>query len=214
MLLSTFALATAGCDGERGAREIRFVEVDGDRVPEPITVSGDPAEARLLLLDALDDRDGAPSLVGANGWRTLVWVRGDGAAEEAAAAGRTYVLRGQSELRLDFRLGAGDRGGYMGEVVPTGAERAMVQLELSDPRTIGARFDIEIVADDGPGGTHPRDVTPGHLTRSVPGGTYRAWMDVPPRGGRYLVSVAVLDRSGEAVGHAWASPVAIERPWL
>lgn len=214
-VLAAIVLALcAACEDDRAQTEVRFAEVEAASVPDPLRVDGSPAETRLLLLDALDDRPGAPPLAGAGDWRTRVWVRGDEDATRAAERGRTYVVRGEGELQLDVRLGAGDRGGYMGEVVGTGAERAMIQIEVSDPATVGARFDIAIVADDGPGEAHPRDVTPRHLTRRVPGGTYRAWVDVPPRGGRYLASVAVHERGGEAVAWAWSSPIAVERPWL
>jgi hypothetical protein len=111
------------------------------------------------------------------------------------------------------RLGAGDRGAFSGGVVQTGAERAMVQLRIDDPEQVSAQFRISIVGDDGEGGTYPRDVTPRYLTRPVRKGTYRAWVDVPPRGGRYLVGVTVLDERNEPVAHAWSSPIAVERPW-
>lgn len=209
------ALSAVACDRAAGERdEVVFEGVDAEPPAGALRVEGDPAEARLLLLDALDDREGAPALVAGDGWRTVVAVRGGADAREVAARGHTYVLRGESELQLEVRLGAGDRGGYAGDVVETGAERAMIEIQLADPRTVGARFDITLVADDGVGGSHPRDVTPRHLTRDVPAGTYRAWVDVPPRGGRYLVSVAVVSRTGDAVGHAWSSPIAVERPWL
>lgn len=206
-------LALAACEG-RDVTEVRFEDAPATPDDALLVDAASAADARTRLLDALDAREGVPALVGGGDWHTRVMLREGDDVQGAAARGRTYVLTGESELRLDVRLGAGDRGAFQGGTVDTGAERAMLQIKLEDPGVLGARFRISIVADDGPGEAHPRDVTPAYLARPVPRGRYRAWVDVPPRGGRYLVAVAVLDRSGRVVAHAWSSPIAVVRPWL
>lgn len=203
-----------GCAGETEGRALRFVAVPAPAAERAIRVDGETAAiARVRLLDALDDADGALALVGGEGWETVAVVASGKTVDEAVASARTYVRNGGG-LRLDVRLGAGDRGAFSGGVVPTGAERAMIQVRLEDPDTLEARFRLAIYADDGPRGAPPRNVTPRYLARPLPRGTYRAGVDVPPRGGRFLVEAVTLDRRGHAVAYGWASPIAVERPWL
>jgi len=209
------AIALAACDGAPDVTEVRFVDVESPASGGALVVREESvADARAHLLDALDDAEDTPAVLGGDAWRTRVTVRGGSDVSEAVREGRTYALRGESDLRLEVRLGAGDRGALSGGTVSTGAERAMVQVALEDPGQVSARFRVSIVADDGAGGAHPREVTPSHLTRPVPRGTYRAWVDVPARGGRYLVGIIVLGASGEPVAYAWSSPIAVVRPWL
>jgi len=57
-------------------------------------------------------------------------------------------------------------------------------------------------------------VTPRYLRSTLPSGRYRAGLEVPARGARWLVGAVVVDREGNAVGHGWASAVALRRAWL
>lgn len=209
------ALAALACEGDAAPTRVRFVDVDSADLDGSLAVrSASFADARAELLDELDDRQGAVPIVGEGAWRTRVMLRGGADAEQALQEGRSYAVHGEGDLRLDVRVAAGDRGAFAGGEVQTGAERAMVQVKLDDPAVIGARFRIAVFADDGPGAAHPRDVTPRHLARPVPKGRYRAWLDVPPSGVRFVVHVTVLDDGERAVGQAWSSPVAVVRPWL
>lgn len=208
-------LAALACEGDAEPTRVRFVDIDPAGLDGALAVrSASFADARAELLDELDGRQGTAPIVGEGAWRTRVMVRGGADPEDALREGRSYAMHGEGDLRLDVRVGAGDRGAFAGGEVQTGAERAMVQVKLDDPAVIGARFRISLFADDGPGAAHPRDVTPRHLARPVPKGRYRAWLDVPPRGGRFVVHVTVLDDEERAVGQAWSSPVAVVRPWL
>jgi hypothetical protein len=208
----------AGCgddapDGE--ADEARYLEVEAASVPEAIVVDASSAAAgRTALLDALDDREGAPSVAGGGPWRTVAMVRAGESAEEAAREGRTYVRHGRGQLKLDVRLGAGDLGGFAGDVVSTGALRAMIEVRVADPETIEGRFRIVLVQDDGLGGVPPRDVTPRFLARALPRGRYRVPVEVPEPGARFVVGVTTLEAGREVVAQAWASPIAVLRPWL
>ncbi len=170
-----------------------------------------PSELRAHVLEQTRTQTITPTWFGEDPWQAFAVVVGDQDVGEVVARGRTYVRNGGG-LELDVRMGAGDRGAFMGGVLATGVERAMVQVRVMDPDTLGARFSIRVHALEGD--VRPRDATPGYLRRAVPRGTYRAWVDVPPRGGRYLVEVTTLDRGGEQVAQAWASPIAVERPWL
>lgn len=211
------ALWMLACSGTAGGAEdeARFVEVPAGQVGEAIVVDARTgAEARARLLDALDGRRGAPPVAGGGEWRTIAMVRPGEDPSAAAAAGRTYVRSSRGALQLDVRLGAGDLGGFAGSVVATGALRAMIEVRVADPETIEARFRISIVQDDGRDGAPPRDVTPRYLARALPRGRYRAGLDVPETGARWIVGVVTLERGRETVAHAWASPIAIERPWL
>jgi len=196
---------------------VRFEDVDPSGLPERDVVelsAESVADARVRLLDALDARRGPTRLVGRGAWRTRVLRREGLSLESALHEGRTYACHGGGSLRLDVKLGAGDRGAYAGGVVETGALRGMVQVELEDPHTIDARFRISLLTDDGAGGEPFEDVTPSYLSRPVPRGVYRIPVDVPEGGGRYLVGVVTIDQADETVGHAWSSPIAVERPWL
>lgn len=207
--------AALACSSEPDEPGVRFVDVAQPAVPGSIVVGGaSVAEARTALLEALDETPGAPVFVGRAPWRTRVLVRGNASPDDALARGRSFVFRGDGDLRLDLRLGAGDRGGFAGDVVPTGAARVMLQVRLEDPSTLEARFRIRILADDGPAGNLPADVTPRFLRRPVPRGTYRASVDAAAGGARFTVEVSILAQDGSEAGHAWSSPIAVERPWL
>ena len=139
-------------------------------------------------------------------------VLGEGdTIDRVVERGRTYVRHGGA-LRLDVRAGAGDRGAFMGGVVETGAERAMIQVKLEDRETLGARFRIRVhrVVPQ----ARPEDVTPAYLASPLPRGTYRAWVDVPPEGARFVVEVETTTQDQQVVARAWASPIGFERPWL
>lgn len=171
------------------------------------------AEVRLQVLEAMEQGDIPPTFVGAGPWESVAVVTRGGSVDDAIRRGRVYVRRGGA-LNMDVRLGAGDRGTHMGGVVGMGAERAMIEVKVEDRETLGARFEIRLHAGDGRGRGRAEDVTPTYLARALPRGTYRAWVDVPPNGGRFVVEVRTLSRGGDTVGRAWASPIAVERPWL
>ncbi len=218
MLLSRFGavelalVVLLGC-GDSDRTELSFVRVDEpQQSDEQVRIDAESrAEARVQVLDGSAQPGTVPTLIGDGPWET--WTVGPDArsVEERVAAGRTYVRKGGA-LRLDVRLGAGDRGAFMGGVCPTGAERAMLQVELEDRETLGARFAIRMHALVGE--RRARDVTPQYLMRPVARGDYRAWVDVPPRGARYVVEVRTLDREGAMIGWAFSSPIEVQRPWL
>ncbi len=205
------ALLAFGC-GEETRAPLVFTVVRTELTHEAdVRIDlADPLAARARVLEAAGTRSINPTWLGAGPWQTVAVHRADIPPEQALAAGRTFIRQGGA-LHLDARLGAGDRGTFMGGVAATGAERALLELRVEDPETLNARFVVRVHAVEG--GRH-RDATPHYLRRAVPRGTYRVWLDVPPSGGRYLVEVRTVDRSGEVCGRAWSSPLAVERPWL
>lgn len=207
-------VALLGCRSEPRA-QLRFEPVAADAVEDPVRISlSSAADARAALLHALDARPGAVTLVGEGAWETVAVVPPGREPRDVARAGRTFVRTAGAGVRMDVRLGAGDRGAFAGGVVPTGVERVMVQVRIEDAATVGGRFQLRILIDDGTGGAPPRDATPRYLVAPVPRGLYRAGLDIPSGGGRVLVGATSLDRGGGAVAQAWASPIAVERPWL
>jgi hypothetical protein len=211
------AALTLGCgdDEDPAAAEASFIAVETTAVPDAIVIEAATAAAgRAALLDEIDDEEGAPAIAGRGPWQTVAMVRPGESAETAAREGRTYVRHGRGQLRLDVRLGAGDRGGFAGSVVSTGALRAMVEVRVTDAETIEARFRILVVQDDGPGGAPPREVTPRMIARPLPRGRYRIPLDVPERGARWIIGVTTMERGRDVVAQAWASPIAVLRPWL
>lgn len=176
-----------------------------------IVVASATAEARAELLAALDAHDGAPAVHGRAPWSTVAIVD-DGNALAALEDGRTFARIGTGDLHLDVRVGAGSVSAAAGGTVVTSAERALIEVRVEDPSTRDATFRLEIHADERAGGMPPVDVTPAYLRRALPRGRYRAFMGVPRGGARWLVGVTVLDGSGDAVGHGWASAVAMRRP--
>lgn len=205
-------LWSLGCS-DAAAPEVSFVRAEEPASSEEqVRVDAESrAEARVQVLEGSASPGVVPTLVGGGEWET--WTVGPRGRDvgERVAAGRTYVRRGGA-LRLDVRLGAGDRGAFMGGLCETGAERAMIEVELEDRETLGARFAIRIHAIVG--GSPSRDVTPSYLMRPVARGEYRAWVDVPSRGARWVVEVRTLDRDGAMTAWAFASPIEVRRPWL
>ena len=210
-----FLLATsAACARDDAPGEVRFVPVTVAHTDRDLVVEDpSPAFARARLVDDLDRLAHAPAVQGRGPWRTVAVVRPGELPATAARERRTYALLGGGTLKLDVRVGAGKLGGFAGSVVATGALRAMAQIRIEDRDTPRARFRLSMLLDDGPGGRPARDALPRYLSRALPAGMYRASFDVPARGGRVLVGVTVEDAGGTAVSHAWASPIAIERPW-
>lgn len=200
-----------GCGGD-ATPILAFTPVPGavEHEADVLVSQHDPVAARAQVLEAAAEHDPTPTFLGAGPWETVAVHPEGRSARDAVAAGRTFLRQGGA-LRLDVRLGAGDRGAFMGGVAATGAERALLEVRVEDPDTLGARFVLRVHAVEG--GRH-RDATPRYLQRPVPRGTYRVWLDVPPAGGRYLVEVRTVDREGGVRGRAWSSPVAVERPWL
>jgi len=207
-------LVLAGCE-ERRATAVRFVELTTPPLRGALVVDGSSRSiARVALLEALDARSGAPTLVGAGPWRTVAVVRGAEVPADAARSGRTYVRWGRGAVRVEVKLAAATRGAFTGGVVETSATRALVQIRVEDPERPTDRFRLEIVGDDGRRRRPPGDVTPRYLAHAVPRGTYRAFVDVPDAGGRYLVHVVSTTERGDRTSDAWTSPIAVERPWL
>ena len=210
--LALAALLLLAC-GDAERNELSFVRVDEPRSSdEQVVIDAESrAEARVQVLEGAARPGVVPTFVGAGTWET--WTVGPDArsVEERVAAGRTYVRQGGA-LRLDVRLGAGDRGAFMGGLCASGAERAMLEVELEDRETLGARFAIRLHALVGE--PRARDVTPHYLMRPVARGEYRAWVDVPPLGARWVVEVRTLDREGAMIGWAFSSPIEVRRPWL
>ncbi|HJL25920.1 MAG: hypothetical protein CMN29_30260 [Sandaracinus sp.] len=213
LVLLLAALGCGECDAE-APPNLHFEAFPADlEVPAAARIDATaPSEARVQVLAATRRGEWPPTFVGANIWDGIVVVPEDAARRASLDAGRTYVRSGPGALRLDVRMGAGDRGAFMGGTLHAGAERAMLQIRVEDPQTLGARFQLRIHAVESD--ERPRDATPPYLERPVPRGIYRAWVDIPARGGRYLVEVWTVDREGTVLGRAWASPIAVERPWL
>ncbi|MEO0325225.1 MAG: hypothetical protein AAF447_19870 [Myxococcota bacterium] len=216
-------LTLAACAEAAGRAPAGSMALEGP-APRALPVTdGPPGTTRTLLLEALAGAPGASTLVGRGTWATRVLPRPGESPREAGAAGRTFVRRSlgaretpshgaTSQLELAYRLGAGDRGAYLGGRVRTGAERVMAELRVSDPGTVGARFVLRFFAT-GPR-ERLRDVTPGYLRgRPLGRGVYRSWVPIPPSGARVLAYVEVRVR-GERVAEGYASPVSVERPWL
>lgn len=206
-------LVLVGCSDSAATTEVSFVRAEAPASSEEqVRVDAESrAEARVQALEGSANPGIVPTLIGGGEWQTWTVGPTDREVGERVAAGRTYVRRGGA-LRLDVRLGAGDRGAFMGGLCETGAERAMIEIELEDRETLGARFAIRVHEMAGPGAS--RDVTPNYLMRPVARGEYRAWVDVPPRGARWVVEVRTLDREGAMIAWAFASPIEVRRPWL
>ncbi len=204
-------LLLAAC-GEEASPPLTFTPVhDAVTYEADVLISErDPVAARARVLEATLEHQPTPTFLGAGPWETIAVHPEGRSARDAVAAGRTFIRQGGG-LRLDARLGAGDRGAFMGGVAFTGAEQALFEVRVADPNTLGARFVLRVHAVES--GGH-RDATPLYLQRPVPRGTYRAWLDIPAGGGRYLLEVRTVDRDGGIRGRAWSSPVAVERPWL
>lgn len=210
-------VACAACDG--GAVPLparRFVVV---RAPETndetvVVENASPPDARALLLTSFDATSGAPNVIGHTPWATVAVLGSDEADSHAPSTTRTFVRTGSGTLQLDVRLAAGDRGAYAGGTFNSGLERAMAEIRVEDPGTLGARFRLAIYVDERAGGAPPRDVTPRYLRTTLPAGRYRAGLDVPARGARWLLGAVVVDREGRAVGHGWASAIELRRAWL
>lgn len=213
VLLLALAAGLACGDDDAPAPELQFVAAEAAPDDPAAFALRDAAasEVRAEVFEATRTSAIVPTFVGEGRWQALAAVTDASQVADAVARGRTFVRRGGG-LQLDVRMGAGDRGAFMGGVLATGAERAMIQVQMMDPDTLGARFVVRIHAFEGD--PRPRDATPRYLARAVPRGTYRAWVDVPPRGARYVVEVRTVDRDDDEVAWAWASPMAVERPWL
>lgn len=173
------------------------------------------ADARTLLLDALEQTPGAPRLRGLGAWQTvavLVGAATPGRIAEAAARGRTYVRSGASEPRLDVRLGVANVGAFAGGVARSPLLGGMLEVRVEDVGAPSSLFRLAILEDDGPDGRPARDVTPDYLRRALPAGRYRARVRSTPAGRRWLVGAVAVDREGGARAHAWSSVVAAEVP--
>ena len=211
------AAVAAACDAPAAHRPPRrfIVVAVPERNDETVVVNAPSApEARAHLLSAVDAMPGTPNFVGEASWSTVAVLRAHEPDEDAPTTTRTFVRFGSGELQLDVRLGAGDRGAYAGGSFDSGLDRAMVEIRVEDPNTLGARFRLAIYVDERPGGAPPHDVTPRYLRSALPAGRYRAGLDVPARGARWVVGAVVVDREGRAVGHGWASAIALRRAWL
>lgn len=210
-------LACAACDGGAAQHPARrFVVVAAPELNDETVVveNASPPDARALLLTAFDTVPGAPNVIGHTAWSTVAVLGSAEADSNAPSTTRTFVRIGSGTLQLDVRLAAGDRGAYAGGTFDSGLDRAMAEIRVEDPATLGARFRLAIYVDERPGGAPPRDVTPRYLRTTLPAGRYRAGLDVPTRGARWLVGAVVVDREGRAVGHGWASAIALRRAWL
>lgn len=214
LVLALFTLTVAvGCDERAPSSHVRFETVPAshdDEVAVRIGASS-PVELRAEVMEATASREIVPTFLARGAWESIA-VLGEGdTIERVVERGRTFVRHGGA-LRLDVRAGAGDRGAFMGGVVETGAERAMIQVKLEDRETLGARFRIRIHRVTSR--ARPEDVTPAYLASALPRGTYRAWVDVPPEGARFVVEVETTTQDQQVVARAWASPIGFERPWL
>ena len=204
----------SACDGQAEADGPRFEVIPVAEHPSPALLmeAGDDQETRALLLDAFAEGGPHRPLVASEG-QTVAEVLPGETREHAVAEGRTYVRQGEG-LQLEVKLGAGRVGAFAGGLVATGAERGMIQVRVEDHLTLQARFRIRIHGLDLGHRGRTVELTPEYLARPLPKGRYRAWVDVPPRGGRYLVEVVTVDREGATLSRAFASPIAVERPWL
>jgi len=212
LALSTPILAV-GCAERAPSSHVRFEAVPASHDDEVAVRIGASSlvELRAEVMEATASREIVPTLLARGEWEAIA-VLGEGdTIERVVERGRTFVRRGGA-LHLDVRAGAGDRGAFMGGVVETGAERAMIQVKLEDRETLGARFRIRIHRVTSR--ARPEDVTPSYLASPLPRGTYRAWVDVPPEGARFVVEVETTTQDDQVVARAWASPIGFERPWL
>lgn len=216
-LVAAVCLACAACDEGASRRPARrFVAVAVPETNEETLIVDAPSasEARTRLLSAFDALSGAPNVIGRGPWSTVAVLRAHEPDGDAPTTTRTFVRTGGGELQLDVRLAAGDRGAYAGGAFDSGLDRAMAEIRVEDPATLGARFRLAIFVDERAGGAPPHDVTPRYLRGTLPAGRYRAGLDVPARGARWLVGAVVVDREGNAIGHGWASAVELRRAWL
>ncbi len=210
-------LACAACESGAAQRPLRrFIVVEAPETDAQtlLVESASAPDARALLLTAFGALPGAPNLVGRAPWATVAVLRAHEPDTDAPTTTRTFVRLGPGALQLDVRLAAGDRGAYAGGTFDSGLDRAMAEIRVEDPGTLGARFRLAIYADERAGGAPPRDVTPRYLRATLPAGRYRAGLAVPARGARWLVGAVVVDREGNAIGHGWASAIQLRRAWL
>jgi len=223
-LLALLGLGSEGCGGEDGGGEslgrtdpkLLFVplldaELEGAG-PLIELEAQSPGGARAELFDALGRIEGRVALRGGEGWETVVAQRPGQLRSEAISRGRLFVRSRGSGLRLDFRLGAGDRFALMGGAVTLNAEQGLAQVRAEDPLALGARYRIRFFRDEGPGRGRIREITPSYLRRPLGRGRYRSRIEIPPRGARFLASVTIRDRRGELLALGWASPITVERP--
>ncbi|MEM9075124.1 MAG: hypothetical protein AAGE52_41890 [Myxococcota bacterium] len=212
MTRALLAFCLAAC-GEEPRAPIDFALVDPSSVSAleaNVSIDADaPTAAREAIIRHTLERDLNPTWIGIAPWETVAVGPATRPVDVRIDRGQTYLRQGT--IRLQSRLGAGDRGAFMGGVAETGALRAMLEVQFEDREVLGARFLVRLHAVEGR--PRPRDITPEYLQRAVPRGTYRAWIDIPEEGGRYLAEVKTLDREGNVVGRAWASPIEVRRPW-
>ncbi len=169
-----------------------------------------PTDARIWLTEHVGGNAELLPLYGAASWRTRVVALRNQPLAPALAAGRTYLVQGEGDVCLRARLGAGRRGTEMGGSLLTNADRAMIEVSISDPSTLNALHRIRLWRVD-PNPARLRSVTPRYLEASVPRGTYRAWVSIPTSGARYLVE-ANTEVQREVVSRAWSSPLEVIRP--
>jgi len=204
-----FALV-AGC-GDDTPRVLTFVDIDAPDDAKSLVVRAEAAsDARAELLAALDARDGAPRTVGAGAWRTAAIVPAGATPDDALRDGHVYARRG-GDVRLEVSVSQGPLQADAAGLIRTQADRVMLEVHVADPSTRGAQFRLAIHADARPGGIAPVDVTPDYLRQALPAGRYRARLEVPASGARWIVGVTVLDDRGDVASQAWASCVGVER---
>jgi len=210
-------LALTACNAARSERPARRFVVVTQPEQDDATVVIDapsPAAARARLLTDFDATEGPANLVGRAPWSTVAILAADEPDTDAPRTPRTFVRTGPGELRLDVRLAAGRAGAHAGGAFDSGHARAMIEVRVDDPGTPIARFRLALFVDERPGGAPPRDITPRYLRTTLPAGRYRAGLDVPARGARWLVGAVVVDREGRALAHGWSSAIALRRAWL
>ncbi len=213
-MIRVLVVLALGCGGGGDAPPaLVFAEVPSPgEVPDSATVDAEaPSEARAQVVEAARSGDVPPTFLGGGSWTTVAVGPRGRTPSRTLEIGRTFVRQGGA--RLDVRMGAGDRGTFMGGIVESGVDRAMIQVRLEDPTVVEARFAIRLYRFGGPTG-RPDEVTPTYLQRPVARGTYRAWVDVPARGGRFVVEAQTVDHDGNVIGRAWASPMEVRRAWL